>query len=288
MYYTVIPGESFHQICQRFKVNPEEIMAANQMTAPTVAPGQVLIIPSHFDRQSLNTKTDEEAPWEEFNESEDLRQVPSPQETKQYPPDEWPSKPEWKKANKVAVFKAKDIGKDIPIYISRAAYFFMSKMSMDKPGCYAICDKSVRPCGKCFKRETTPFYVMPWNTHWVSLGDYGVVINTRTKKAAYAICADWGPINQSISLAEYTKFSGMIGEGSVNLGRQLDIKDIHLPDKAFEPFGVVYIIFPGSANGVRTIKSVEEINRDAHEAFSKWGGWEQAEFVLKEHYNITL
>lgn len=284
MLYTVKVGESFHQICHRFQIKQEELMAANQMLAPMVTPGRSLFIPFHSVRESHNTEAGEV----ELNENDDWRQVPSPQETKPLE-GSWPSKSEWKKGHKIAVFKAKDIGKEIPIYNSRAAYFFMSKMAVETTGCYSICDHSVRPCGKCFKSESTPFYVMPHNTNWVSLGDYGVVINTRTKKASYAICADWGPTHESISLAEGTRFAGKIGEGSIHLGKQLAIKDIAPnPTRAFEPFGMIYIIFPGSANGVRTIKSVEEINKDAHHAFSKWGGWDQVKFVLKEHYNITI
>jgi hypothetical protein len=287
MYYKVLPGESFHHICQRFKVNPEELMVANKMTEPFVTPGQMLIIPFHFDRASINSETGNETPWKELNENDDWRQVPSPQETKPLP-DTWPIESKFRKGNLFTVFTDKDIKKNIPIYISRGAFVFMSKMAMDDPGCYSICDHSVKPCGQCFKRETHPFYVMPYNTNMVSLGDYGVVINTRTKKAAYALCADWGKPHDSISFSEGTRFIGRIGEGSVHLGRQLDIKDIHLPNKAFEPNGVLYIVFPNSADGVRTIKSVAEINKDANKEFKRWGGWEQAEFLLKEHYNITL
>jgi hypothetical protein len=288
MDYTVKPGESLQHICQRFQVKQEELMAANQMIDPAVTPGQLLFIPFYSERESLNSEIGKTTPRKELNENDDWRQVPSPQETKPLP-DYWPSKPDWKKGQKIAVFKAKDIHKDIPIYNSRAAYFFMSKMAVEVTGCYSICDQSVRPCGKCFKSESTPFYVMPHNTNWVSLGDYGVVINTRTKQASYAICADWGPTHESISLVEGTRFAGKIGEGSIHLGKQLNIKDIAPnPKQAFEPFGMIYIIFPGSANGVRTIKSVEEINKDAHEAFRKWGGWEQVKFVMKEHYNLTL
>lgn len=288
MYYKVKPGESLDHICRIFQVKQEEIMAANQLIASTVTPGQVLFIPSQSVRNDLNRETGQVMPYEKLNEYDDFRQVPSPQETQPHP-DTWPIPPEWAKGQKIAVFKAKDINKDIPIYNSRAAYFFMSKMAVELTGCYSICDQSVRPCGNCFKSESTPFYVMPHNTNWVSLGDYGVVINTRTKKATYAIFADWGPKHDTISFAEGTKFAGKIGEGSMNLGKQIDIKDIHPnPKEAFEPFGIVYIIFPGSSNGIRVIKSVEEINKDAHHAFSKWGGWKQAQLVLKEHYNITI
>lgn len=286
MYYTVKQGESLHHICHRFQISPEELIAVNQMIAPIVTPGQTLFIPIHSVRESNLTQIGE-GPFEDEKEY-GLREVPSPENTKPLP-DAWPFKPEWRKGNKIAVFKAKDINKDIPIYISRAAYFFMSKMAVEETGCFSICDHSVNPCGNCFKSETAPFYVMPHNTHWASLGDYGVVINTRTKKAAYAICADWGPTHEAVTLSESTRFAGKLGEGSIHLGKQLNLKDIAPnPIKAFEPFGVIYIIFPNSANGVRTIKSVEEINKDAHLALRRWGGWEQVQFVMKEHYNITL
>lgn len=286
MYYKVTEGESLDHICRKFQIRQEDLMRTNRLLNTKVTPGQQLFIP--FNNLRQNSKDSSQIMTYGELDDDELRQVPSPQETKPLP-DYWPSKPEWKKGHKIAVFKAKDIKKDIPVYNSRAAYFFMSKMAVELTGCYSICDQTVRPCGQCFKSESTPFYVMPHNTNWVSLGDYGVVINTRSKKATYAICADWGPTHDSISLAEGTKFAGKIGVGSIHLGKQLSIKDIAPnPTKAFEPFGIVYIIFPGSANGVRTIKSIEEINKDAHRAFRKWGGWEQAKFVLKEHYNITL
>lgn len=284
MYYRVKPGESLDHICHRFQVKQEELMAANQMIASTVTPNQLLFIPLYSVRKSLNLKTDEAILGGELNENNDWRQI-IPQSTSQIP-GLWPE--DTRKGHKIAVFRAKDINKDIPIYNSRAAFFFMSKMAVEKTGCFSICDHSVRPCGECFKSESTPFYVMPHNTSFASLGDYGLVINTRTKKTSFAICADWGPKHEAITIETGTKFSGKIGEGSIFLGKQLQIKDIDPnPLKAFEPFGVLYIIFPGSAaNGVRTIKSVEEIKRDAQHAFEKWGGMKQARFVLKEHYNI--
>lgn len=285
MIYTVQQGDSLHHICHRFRVQLEQLMAANRMTVPVVSPGQSLVIPVDPLSESNYTETGKATPWEEPNENDSWREVPTPQETTPAP-DIWPSFLENKKGHQIAVFKAKDIKKDIPVYNARAAYFFMSKMAVETTGCFSICK---HPCGECFKSESTPFYVIPFNTNWVSLGDYGVVINTRTKEAAYAICADWGPKQDSVTLAGNTMFSGKIGEGSIHLGKHLKIKDIHPnPSSAFEPFGILYIIFPNSANGVRSLKTVQEINKDAHRFFRKWGGWPQVQFVLKEHFNIKI
>ncbi|MBU7315231.1 LysM peptidoglycan-binding domain-containing protein [Paenibacillus oleatilyticus] len=289
MIYTVKPGDSLQYICHGFQVKPERLMAVNGMSVPVISPGQSLIIPATPASERHYSEKGEAAPWREAEENDwRSEEVPRPQDTQPIP-GTWPDFPEVKKGHQISVFKARDIRKDIPIYNARAAYFFMSKMAVEATGCFSICDHSVSPCGNCFRSETVPFYVIPHNTNWVSLGDYGVVINTRTKEAAYAICADWGPKQDTVVLAGNTSFSGKIGEGSVDLGKRLNIKDITPnPLRAFEPFGILYIIFPNSANGVRTIKSVPEINRDAHRFFRKWGGWPQAKFVLDEHYNITI
>ncbi|MBC2579700.1 glycoside hydrolase family 75 protein [Clostridium sp. DJ247] len=216
--------------------------------------------------------------------------IPAPQETKPDPgPTPWPHFEENKKGTQFAVFKEKDIKKDIVIYNCRSSFFFMSKMAVEKTGCFSICEHAGTQCGRCFTSESLPFYVIPWNTNWVGLGDYGVVINTRTKKAAYAICADWGPKQNTTLISGNTLFAGKIGEGSIYLGKHLNIKDISpTPHKAFEPYNILYIIFPNSSNGVTTIKNVEQVNKDAHRYFKKWGGWPQAQYVLKENYGIIL
>ncbi|MCR8846586.1 glycoside hydrolase family 75 protein [Paenibacillus sp. SC116] len=274
MIYTVKPGDSIHHICHSFQVTLEQLMTANRLTVPSVTSGQSLVIPINTRSESHDTETGEADPWEEQNEDDPSRSVvPHPDQT--IPIDDpWPE--DSRKGSIIATFTAKDLkNKRIPIYLARAAYFFMSKMAVEGEGPYSICD-SKRGCPNFFRSAKTPFYVLPRNTNWGSIGDYGVVINTRTKKTTYAIFADWGPDTK-------------IGEGSFYLGRRLDIKDITPnPNQGYEPFGVVYIVFPGSANGIRAVKTVEEIRKEAHEAFKKWGGWPQAKFVLKEHYNITL
>ncbi len=278
MIYTVQPGESLQHICQRFHVSLNELMIANQMIVPTVTLGQTLFIPFHSENKIINTGIGNATPQGDYSWRQE-----TPEVTPQIP-GFWPQ--DTRTGNKIAVFQEKDTRKDIPIYNARAAIFFMSKMAIEEPQCFALCGNQ---CRECFKSESTPFYVMPHNTSWVSLGDYGVVINTRTKKSAFAICGDWGPKHQP--LAEGSKFVGRIGEGSIYLGKQLDIKYIAPnPLAGYESSGVLYIVFPGSASSenLATIKSVENINKEAHYAFRKWGGWKQAKFVLKEHYNINF
>ncbi|WP_238540584.1 glycoside hydrolase family 75 protein [Paenibacillus mucilaginosus] len=270
----------------RPRANPETAFTAlsqeSSLTLPTAHHGRTY----GGSAESLGGLTLPGDPDPDRGDEDMLRAVPSPQETTEEP-DLWPAFV--KKGHTMAVFKARDINKNIPIYNARASYFFMSKMAVEETGCYSICDHSVRPCGKCFTSEAVPFFVMPHNTNWIGLGDYGVVINTRTKQAAYAICADWGPKEQATVLKENTVYSGKIGEGSIHLGKLLNIKDIapH-PKRAFEPYGVLYILFPNSSTGARVLQSAEEINRNAHRHFKKWGGWKQAKYVLKEHFNQEI
>ncbi|MCZ8519200.1 MULTISPECIES: LysM peptidoglycan-binding domain-containing protein [Paenibacillus] len=295
MIYTVRPGDAFFQICQAFQLTPDQLMAANQLTIPFVRPGQPLMIPDTPLNMVKSRKTSRTLPSGEWSGSEEWRSdevdsspsspVLPPQETKPIPGQPWlPDMP----GHSIAVFKERILNKEvtIPIYVSRAAFFFMSKMAVEQTGCFAICGAK---CQNCIRSENVPFYVLPHNTEWGRLGDYGVVINTRTKKATYAICADWGPKHSNTVLTEGTRFSGHIGEGSVHLGKQLDITGIKPnPLNGFEPFGVVYIIFPNTTKGVKPISSVEEINIAGHNAFKMWGGWPQAQYLLKRHYNIDI
>lgn len=195
------------------------------------------------------------------------------------------------RVDQVALFQERILNEDkkVPIYNSRASYFFMNKMAVEGEGCYSICKSS---CGICYKSKIHPFFVMPKYTQWIRLGDYGVVINLNTKEqeSAYAICADLGP-DETIALNNNTVFKGKIGEGSLALGKYLKIKDSELGigDQAFQPNNMLYIVFPGSAsytaNKIRTIK---EINEHAHRYFQMWGGWSHAQFVVKQKYNIIL
>lgn len=260
-------------------------MTANRMIDPTVTSGQSLIIPTHSVNESHETETGVTTLSEELSEHIPWRSITTGPLQTPGDPDQWPIPQQLPlKGEPIAVFKETDINKSIPIYTSRAAYFFMSRMVVEPTKCFSICNQKISPCGDCFKSESTPFYIMPHPISWVSLGDYGVVINTREKTAAYALFADWGPKNESITLnTARTLFSGKIGTGSIYLGKQLKVN----PTEPTQ-YGIVYIIFPNSANGIKTIKSVEEINKEASKAFKRWGGWPQAKYLLKNHYNITM
>jgi len=193
--------------------------------------------------------------------------------------------------DQVALFQETILKKNrrVPIYNSRACYFFMNKMAVEGEGCYSICKTS---CNICYKSKEHPFFVMPKYTHWVRLGDYGVVINLDTPehKAAYALCADLGPDKTKI-INGNTVFKGKIGEASIYLGKYLKIKDSHLSDGslAFQSNKILYIIFPNTASyTTNKIKTIKEINEEAHKSFEMWGGWPHAKFVVKQKYQIDL
>lgn len=195
--------------------------------------------------------------------------------------------------NQFALFQERILKTDqkdtlIPIYNSRSAYFFMSKMEVEGDGCYSICKAS---CSICYKSSEHPFFLIPQYTQWLGLGDYGVVINLNTKEqqAAYAICVDFEKHETKI-INGNTVFRGKIGKGSIALGKALNINDIAPnPLAAFQPFKIVYIIFPNTHSPAKNrIKTVKEINEEAHRAFQDWGGWPYAQFVIKEKYDIIL
>ena len=219
MNYFVRPGENFQKVCEMFQLTPKQLMDANKLTEPFVAPSQTLNIPNPQTTTGITKQDSRTLALKEGTEIEDWRseevgsstpdKVPTPQETLPVPGGPWPTFVQI--GQTIAMFKEKDMGKilkkevNIPIYISRAAFFFMSKMAVEETGCFSICGAQ---CRNCFKSENVPFYVIPHNTNWVNIGDYGVVINTRTKKAAYAICADWGPKHDTKILTEGTTYSG--------------------------------------------------------------------------------
>lgn len=198
--------------------------------------------------------------------------------------------------DQVAIFKERVLDTDkkdreIPIYNSRAAYFFMTKMATDgNEGCYSLCNA----CNPCTSSRSSHFFVMPKYTYWSRLGDLGVIINlnTRQQETAYAICADFGP-DQTISERNNTLFKGRLGEGSIALCRHLKVKDSEIGDgsRGFQPDNMLYIVFQNSSftifkrNKVYTLK---ELNELAHSIFQCWGGWKYAQYVVKQKYGLDL
>ena len=96
------------------------------------------------------------------------------------------------------------------------------------------------------------------------LGDFAVVIRPEIKAPAYAVVADLGPRNK-------------IGEGSIALATALgipsDLKNSD-PKKQGIAQGILYIVFPGSAQGWPL--SQQEIDWQGAALFSKWGGIDKA------------
>jgi hypothetical protein len=197
--------------------------------------------------------------------------------------------------DQIAIFQERILKSDreytkIPIYNSRASFFFMNKMAVEEDGCYTICKTSCDVCFKNYKSREYPFFVMPQYTHWTRVGDLGVIINLASEdhKAAYSICADLGP-DQTIIENNSTVFKGKIGEGSIALGKYLKIKDSEIGDGsgAFQPSHILYIVFPNSGVLVEN-GTIKEINEKAHLLFQMWGGWDYAKVVVQQKYNINL
>jgi tetratricopeptide (TPR) repeat protein len=89
------------------------------------------------------------------------------------------------------------------------------------------------------------------------LGDFAVVIGSRTGAIAYALVGFLGP---------------KIGAGSIALAAALGIPSS--PKIGGVSRGIVYIVFPGSSQGWPL--SQEEIDQKGAELFSKWGGMAEA------------
>lgn len=203
-----------------------------------------------------------------------------------------------KRIDTIAYFKEYITDKDernkkvsiVPVYNSRACYFFMTKMAVDENENYTLC-KTGR---QCCPTRTNHFYVMPKYTTWVQPGDLGLVVNLKSpqQEAAYAICADLGPDETKIEGNE-TVYFGKLGECSIALGKYLKIDGSGNGDgsKAFQYDGILYFVFPNTGITIYEsdkIYTLREINEKAHIALQHMGGWKHVKDVVKEKYNIEL
>jgi hypothetical protein len=108
--------------------------------------------------------------------------------------------------------------------------------------------------------EAVNFIVLPGRLGLgAKLGDFAVVIRPATAAYDYAVYADVGPANK-------------IGEGSIALAAALGIPSS--PKTGGVGHGIVYIVFPGSAQGWP--HSQPEIDQNAAGLFSSWGGIDKA------------
>jgi Fungal chitosanase of glycosyl hydrolase group 75 len=132
--------------------------------------------------------------------------------------------------------------------------FYISTTSLEDPNC----DR--RDPHRYVNAEAINFIVLPGRLGLgAKLGDFAVVIRPATAAYDYAVYADVGPANK-------------IGEGSIALAAALGIPSS--PKTGGVGHGIVYIVFPGSAQGWRL--SQPEIDQNAAGLFSSWGGVDKA------------
>ncbi len=113
-----------------------------------------------------------------------------------------------------------------------------------------------------------PYLVLPKavaNKLGAQLGDFGTVINDKSRRLTQAIFADIGP-------------AGKLGEGSIALAEALGIPSS--PRRGGARSNVIYIVFPGSGAGKP--RPIEEINTEAAQAFDSWGGMKQVATCFAE------
>ncbi|MCX7920619.1 MAG: LysM peptidoglycan-binding domain-containing protein [Clostridia bacterium] len=250
--YVVAPEDNLYSIAEKFSTTVEVLKELNNLTGDLVLPGQQLII---------------SAPIVIPESSETLEAI--------------------RLGDEMAIFKDhRAVGgrKNVTIYKIGDSIYYMSKMAIDEGRRTSLCRKVNGRCVEHVNTYQTPFYVLPQNTAWAGLGDFGVVINTRRdNKLAYAIFADWGP--KETRGIRRTELVGTLGEGSVALGRSIDITGIRPnPLSAYQLDGILYIVFPGSGEGQGKLKKIEEINNRGAELFGQWGGMEQVNTILQNHY----
>ncbi|KNY25252.1 LysM peptidoglycan-binding domain-containing protein [Pseudobacteroides cellulosolvens] len=284
MWYTVQEGDSLSKIARRFNTTVDEIKKLNSLTSNDLSIGQKLLIKPEAGDQPSTT-------------SQGPTTSPGPSQSTMPP-----AHGTIEKAQHFATLTEER--KDLPekelkimIYHFRAAYFFMSKMALDLPRQgekMALCAYDQN--GKCIKHvqtRETPCIVMPQYTNWALIGDYAIVINTNNNKISYAIVGDWGPqrvpADETIYISPYN-LRGRLGEGSYELGRRLQIKDINIGDgsKAFQPSGIFYVVIPNSGEGMGTIPSNEEIDKKGEKLLNRLGGIKTVKYLMSKYYNINI
>jgi hypothetical protein len=120
--------------------------------------------------------------------------------------------------------------------------------------------------GKALDPTQIPYIALPFGKtrdNQIALGDFAAVYNTRTKKMAFAVFADFGPAVK-------------LGEGSIALARALDIPVTPLDGVAD---GIVYVVFPKSA--VNKHLTGDLIDAEGKKQFEQWGGEKELQRRLK-------
>ncbi|HEX4706309.1 MAG TPA: glycoside hydrolase family 75 protein [Candidatus Udaeobacter sp.] len=132
--------------------------------------------------------------------------------------------------------------------------FYISTTSLEDPNCDR---KDPR---RYVNAEDVNFIVLPGRLGLgAKLSDFAVVIRPETGAYAYAVYGDVGPASK-------------IGEGSIALAAALGVPSS--PKSGGVAHGIVYIVFPGSAQGWPL--SQAEIDQYGVQLFSTWGGLDKA------------
>jgi len=132
--------------------------------------------------------------------------------------------------------------------------FYVSTTSLEDPNCDR---KDPR---RYVNAEAVNFIVLPGRLGLgAKLGDFAVVIRPATGVYDYAVYADVGPASK-------------IGEGSIALAAALGVPSS--PKSGGVAHGIVYIVFPGSAQGWPL--SQPEIDQYGAQLFARWGGLDKA------------
>lgn len=132
--------------------------------------------------------------------------------------------------------------------------FYVSTTSLED----ANCDR--KDPRRYVNAEAVNFIVLPGRLGLgAKLGDFAVLIRPATGTYDYAVYADVGPASK-------------IGEGSIALANALGIPSS--PKSGGVAHGIVYIVFPGSAQGWPL--SQPEIDQYGAQLFANWGGVDKA------------
>lgn len=132
--------------------------------------------------------------------------------------------------------------------------FYVSTTSLEDPNCDR---KDPR---RYVNAEAVNFIVLPGRLGLgAKLGDFAVAIRPATGTYDYAVYADVGPASK-------------IGEGSIALAAALGVPSS--PKSGGVGHGIVYIVFPASAQGWPL--SQPDIDQYGARLFAKWGGVDKA------------
>jgi len=112
--------------------------------------------------------------------------------------------------------------------------------------------------------ESIPYIVLPGNSRFgANLSDLCMVYNPTNKQLCGGVFADTGPKNQ-------------IGEASIAMAKGVGVPGN--PKNGGQAHGLIYVVFTGSSVGWPL--STDEIQQNANDHFTKWGGLDRLLVVM--------